>query len=79
MTLAAALQHQREQGIRKGPDCRVCVIVRMLSGPDQQALADAMADPRLTTSAITRALKSEGHEVSQTSVGRHRKGECNRR
>ena len=79
MSLAAALQYQREQGVRKGPDCRLCVIIRTLSGPDQQALADAFADHRLTTSAITRALKAEGHEVSQTSVGRHRKGECNKR
>lgn len=79
MTLAAALQHQREQGIRKGPDCRVCVIVRLLDKDDAVALNEAMADPKMTTSAITRALKAEGHEVSQTSVGRHRKGECNRR
>ena len=76
MSLFAALQHQREQGVRKGPDCRLCVLMRSLSGPDAQALTDAMADESLTMEGISRALRAEGYDIASGVVGRHRKGEC---
>lgn len=79
MTLADALQHEREQGMRKGPECRLCVVIRKLAGPDAQALNDAMADPSITTASIFRALKREGFDVSQNITARHRRGECQRR
>ena len=79
MTLAAALQHQREQGIRKGPDCRLCVAIRTLSGPDAQALKDALADEVITAAAISRALETEGIIVRAPVINRHRRGECQQR
>lgn len=79
MTLADALQHQREQGVRKGPDCRVCVAMRSMTKADLAALTEALADESLTTAAIARALRAEGHDVSPSIAARHRRGECQRR
>ena len=79
MSLADALQHEREQGMRKGPDCRLCVALRAMDKADASALAEAMADPSITTAAIFRALKREGFDVSANITARHRRGECQRR
>lgn len=79
MTLANALQHQREMGIRKGPDCRLCVLETQLPKDELAALTEAMGDPNLTGSQISRALKAEGHDISAVVVLRHRKKECQRR
>lgn len=79
MTLADALQHERTQGLRKGPDCRLCVALRSMSKADLAALTEALADDNLTSAAIARALRAEGHDVSPSIAARHRRGECQRR
>jgi len=79
VSLADALKHQREQGTRKGPECRVCALARSLSEEDAAALDAAMVDESITGAAISRALKNEGHELSPVMVNRHRNGECKRR
>jgi hypothetical protein len=79
MALADALQHQRARGVRKGPDCRMCVLESTLPKGDLAALLEAMADPNLTGTQISRALRAEGYDISAVVVLRHRKRECQRR
>lgn len=76
MSLAEALQHQRSRGIRKGPDCRLCVLEKTLLKPELAALQEAMADNSLSGAQISRALKEEGYNISAVIVLRHRKSEC---
>jgi len=76
MSLADSLQHEKAQGSRKGPDCRLCVALRSMPPKDVDALDEALADDSMTGAAISRALKAEGHDISAVIVLRHRKGEC---
>jgi len=79
MSLADALKHQRELGIHKGPDCKLCVLLRSLGEDDAAALEAALVDEGITGAAISRALRDESHDIAPNVVIRHRKGECRRR
>lgn len=74
MSLSASLAaHKRTL---KGPVCTVCTIVAALSPNDAVALQEAFDDASFTSAAIARALKAEGHDVSASTLIRHRKREC---
>ena len=61
----------------KGPPCTVSIVLTQLDKDDVAALQEALADPRVTGSAICRALEKEGHRVPPHSLNRHRRGICN--
>jgi len=63
---------------RPGPLCTVCILITTLTKSDVEALDAAMADLAVTSSAIARALQSEGHEVRAETVRRHRAKQCAR-
>ena len=73
MSLASALAASQ---VTPGPRCTVCTVFDKLSKDDAEALREALADATFTGAGISRALKSEGHNISGSSVMRHRKGEC---
>lgn len=75
MTLKAALAAEQAKS-RRGPRCTLCEFVDSLTGDDLTALKAALADDAYTSAAIARALRSEGHGFAQSTVMRHRKGEC---
>ena len=60
----------------RGPRCTVCALVPSLGKDDRDALAAAMADTGVTSAAIARALRREGHGITESTLRRHRKGEC---
>jgi len=74
MSLANALAAHKQTS--KGPRCALCNTIDTLPKDDRAALVAAIADPSFTGAAISRALKSEGHNISGPIVMRHRKGEC---
>lgn len=74
MSLSDALK--AESSKRPGPRCTVCIVSASLPKSDADALNSAMADLAVTSSAIARALQSEGHEVRAETVRRHRHKEC---
>jgi hypothetical protein len=61
---------------RGGVICSVCLAVEHLSDSDRHILDEALADIGLTSTAIARALESEGHKVNGSAVARHRRGGC---
>lgn len=74
MSLADAL---REHAVTiKGPSCTVCALLKTLDKTDAKILNEALFDPSYTHTGIARALRAEGHNVSSSSLSRHRKGEC---
>lgn len=75
MALADALKIETAASAR-GPRCTVCLLVTTLGKDDAQALAAALADDSVTSAAISRALRREGHPISEMTLRRHRKGEC---
>lgn len=74
MSLSSSLMAHKS--VKRGPKCTVCLLLVDLPKADAEALKSALADPTFTTVGISRALKSEGHDIRPTTVGRHRNGEC---
>jgi len=60
----------------QGPRCGLEVLLEDLQKPDADDLRDAMANPRIRTSVISKVLAEQGHFISVSAIGRHRKGEC---
>lgn len=79
MGLADALHREKDEGIRKGPICSVCLLLLTLGESDRAALTAALDDPTLAHTQISRALKAEGYSVLPVTIGRHRKMDCQRR
>lgn len=73
-SLAAALAAQKPVG--RGSTCGVKLLLDTLDDIDKQALINAFNSPMFSTD-ISRALKSEGHDIQNGTIARHRKGECN--
>lgn len=61
---------------RVGGSCRTCELLRSLPDADADALRDALADPKFSNAGLAKILRGEGYSVADTTVGRHRRGEC---
>lgn len=60
----------------KGPPCSIATALSNLDPEDSDFLRELLADPDKPSSRISLALRAEGHEISQITVARHRRGEC---
>lgn len=61
-----------------GEDRQCCTVgrtLRELGEQDRKALQTAL-DRHVSASAVVRVLRVNGKQLSQTSVLRHRRGEC---
>lgn len=56
--------------------CRVAEVMDDLPPEDAAALAKASLDPGTTFRQIITALKARGYQVSEKTLGRHRRGDC---
>jgi hypothetical protein len=74
MGLKEALAASTRQ--RPGYRCGVCKLLDDLPKDDADALREALADPQVQGAQIARALHAEGIDVSQHSVQRHRRQDC---
>ena len=74
MSLSDALKIETTR--RPGPRCTLCMTITKLPPADVASLQDAMDDKGVTSSAISRALVSEGYDIRSETVRRHRKNEC---
>ena len=64
------------ENITHGPKCTVATIKPSLSPADAADLESAFATPAFTAAAIARALRKNGHRITDNTVQRHRRGEC---
>ncbi len=74
MGLKDALETERQK--RPGYRCSVCTLLTELPAEDAEALQDALRTPEVQGSQIARALQSEGYDIKQNTVTRHRRGDC---
>lgn len=59
----------------KQPEHKITAILREVSGPEQQALTEALSDPAVwPAEALARTLTASGHKVSASGVLRYRRG-----
>jgi hypothetical protein len=57
--------------------CKVEVVLAELSDKDKQILIDALANTmKWGHNPLSRALKQKGIELSDTTIAKHRSGEC---
>lgn len=61
---------------KKGPSCTMQMVMAALSPDDLDGLNRALANPDIRGTAIRKALADRGLKVSDTTLGRHRRGEC---
>lgn len=74
MTLADELADAGRQA-RKGPPCRMGVVLAALTPDDRTALQDALDGDGLTSN-IGAALRRHGHDIGDHTINRHRRGIC---
>ena len=55
------------------PRHRIDAILAEVSGPEQQALRDALSAPEWTHQALADVLTDSGHKISEASVRRYRR------
>lgn len=58
------------------PVCTIHKIMRALDPKDRDVLTAAFSNPEITAVAIGAVLKANGHDVTQHTVARHRRGQC---
>lgn len=61
-----------------GATCRTCSLLASLPEGEAKALMDALADPRFSNAGLAKILKDEGYSMAESTVRRHRRGECKR-
>ena len=59
-----------------GGYCRTCQLLNDLPKDEAESLRKALADPRISNAGLSRILKDEGYNIADSTVRRHRKGEC---
>lgn len=65
-----------KESSNKGPGCSVGAYLNSLAKTARDAVEAAFARPELTTSAIARAMRDRGADLSSFTVRRHRRGDC---
>ena len=56
--------------------CKYTRLRDTLTDDDRRTLDTAMGNPAFSSVHIARALRAEGHQLSEDSVRRHRTGAC---
>lgn len=60
----------------RGPECSISILMGKLDAKEQAALIAALQNPAKPNTFIARVLRDEGYNISATTVGRHRRGDC---
>lgn len=77
MGLIDDLSDNSNFAIPKRAWCSVCELLKTLNKAELVALSDRLNDKNITHIAISTVLKKNGYNISDQTVGRHRRGTCN--
>lgn len=56
--------------------CSVCNLLKKLSAKEAEALQARLSDNKITHAALVRVLKANDIQISDSVLGRHRRGVC---
>jgi len=56
--------------------CTVCELLKELLPKESEALKLRLDNKNITHMSIANVLKNNGHPISDSTVGRHRRGSC---
>lgn len=76
MSIAQRVAEYRSPRI--GGRCRTCVLLEELPPEEMQALEVALTDERISNAGLAKILRAEGYPLAETTIRRHRRGECKR-
>ena len=72
---ASFLDEVRTETAPPGPRCKTCIMLDRLDPDLRQQIEDALNEPAVTSTAITKALLRRGiTDASCQSIRRHRRG-----
>lgn len=75
--MSSFLEEVRAEHITPGPRCGVTLFLADLDPELRADVETALADPRITKTAIYRRLVARGHQPpSQFTLSRHARGDC---
>ncbi len=57
-------------------NCAVRTLLYSLDESDQEILRDNLVNPDIANNSLARALRGVGFRIADTSIRRHRLGEC---
>jgi hypothetical protein len=58
--------------------CSTCTLLENLPPEERKLLTAKMDDKSISHSAISKVLKANGYDLATGTLGRHRRGECQR-
>ena len=61
---------------RAGTVCGVKKVLDSMPEADAKAVLEALADPLIKATAIYKALKARGYQITDGTISRHRRKEC---
>jgi hypothetical protein len=61
---------------RIGSVCKTCTLLKELPEGESAALQKALDDPTISNAGLMRILRAEGFPLAETTLRRHRVGEC---
>jgi len=56
--------------------CTVCSLLKQLQPKESQALQTRLDNKNISHMSISLVLKNNGYSISDSTVGRHRRGRC---
>lgn len=56
--------------------CSVCELIKTLSAEEQIALTARLDNKNITHTSLSQVLKKNGHDISDSTIGRHRRKIC---
>lgn len=56
--------------------CSVCDLLKALSEKEAKALQARLSDTKVTHTALSRVLRANDYSISDSVIGRHRRGTC---
>lgn len=56
--------------------CSVCLMLESLNKDERKAFTDRLADKNVSNTALSRVLKANDISISDGTISRHRRGEC---
>jgi hypothetical protein len=58
--------------------CSVCKLIEGLTPAEADLLVARLADPEIPSAAISRVLIKNGYKIAGSTIGRHKRNECQR-
>lgn len=69
-------ERARAQARRAGAVCTVSIVLSSMEPGYRAEVEEALADPTIQGTAISRVLAQDSFKVSGLTISRHRRGDC---